>query len=576
MDLSKTLSSKRLSFNELQAKINIPKRELKQLLHNGISDGVIGFNNGNYFLVKKKAVTNVPSSFDFILKYKWLVFSVLVFLNFVLLYAIGVSNSNFVFGLRDSFLFVAPFIEDFSLYTVTNEIIFEYDSGLLTYLWPYLLIKLFPAGVLSSLALFFSCLFTLVNITLALSVFRSKWSFIVVPLAFLLMPTFEFPSIFVISFFLLALKFRSKPYVCSLFCSFCALLLKQYMIVPCLLLLLLPYMSNKGFRITKTLFFQLLIFFAVPLVFYLPFNLSTVFTAFSSLPFNGFNWFSTSYLFVVLLFIVMVAFRFFKSRDSDLLLVLISAVFILFCQFKVGATYYLGVFSVFFLMFFFSKSSSVLDKCFLFIFTFLFFLTFVEYNNFLLVSSFPEVNEIFRGALSFFDGKDMLVFSRTTVHPLWFNNASLSFYTPDVNISSFDGAFFKIHYGLSDNYTVFYNKSHCLLLPFFWSTCTNCKQFLPVCFNNRSDMAAAYFWFTSYYSRYADDICVLSPYVYRTSASFFPRAFSKACNDFTFETTIVYFFTFLNGDFIVFKNFFLFFLIGIYLFKGFGFKLKFS
>src|SRR3989339_127097 len=101
---------------------------------------------------------------SFLLNYKWLVFSVLVLLNFWLLYRIG--HINFVF---------------------------LFDSGLFGYFWIYFILNFFPWSSVPFVAFLFSCLLTLINIALALFVSKSKWSFVLVPLAFLLMPTFEFP-----------------------------------------------------------------------------------------------------------------------------------------------------------------------------------------------------------------------------------------------------------------------------------------------------------------------------------------------------------------------------------------------
>src|SRR3989339_1393538 len=130
---------------------------------------------------------------SFLLNYKWLVFSVLVLLNFWLLYRIGHINFDFFFGIRDTFFYSQDSLLDLSLYSVRGAVVYLFDSGLFGYFWIYFIINFFPWSSVPFVAFLFSCLLTLINIALALFVSKSKWSFVLVPLAFLLMPTFEFP-----------------------------------------------------------------------------------------------------------------------------------------------------------------------------------------------------------------------------------------------------------------------------------------------------------------------------------------------------------------------------------------------
>ncbi len=513
---------------------------------------------------------------SFLLNYKWLVFSVLVLLNFWLLYRIGHINFDFFFGIRDTFFYSQDSLLDLSLYSVRGAVVYLFDSGLFGYFWIYFILNFFPWSSVPFVAFLFSCLLTLINIALALFVSKSKWSFVLVPLAFLLMPTFEFPNIFAITFFLLALKFRSKPYLCAFFSSF-AFFFKQYMIIPHLLLIISPYIRKKP---SKTLFFQLLIFLGIPLVVYTPFDLFAVFTNFLSTTNSGYdyNQFVTSFLFPSLVFIAVIAFRFFKSRSSDLLLILVSVSFILFAQSKFGACYYLGIFSVFFIMLFNEKSLNLFDKKFLFVFALLFFVSFNDVHYSLLLPSMERVGVIVRESMSFFNDKDMLSVNMLTVHPLWFSHDfaynGLTLYNESLNVSNFDGAFFHKNLGFSGVLSESYNKSNCIVIPLFWASCVNCQQFMPVCFNSGDDTSIAYSWFRAHYASYADEICVISPLAYGFLATFssFKKTFSSPCYaDNLIEWFVIIVFK-QYGTFIFIKNLICVFLIGIYLFKGFNIK----
>ena len=97
------------------------------------------------------------------------------------------------------------------------------------------------------------------------------------PIAFILFPSFKFPNVLLITFFLLALRFRDKPYLSTLFATL-SIFFKQYMLVPAGLLVFLPHVNFKKFKLklNNEFFYKILVFFLPHLVLYAPFDWSVV------------------------------------------------------------------------------------------------------------------------------------------------------------------------------------------------------------------------------------------------------------------------------------------------------------
>jgi len=439
-------------------------------------------------------------------------------------YLRSIGNSWFFVGIRNIMIYSVPFIDDLSLYTQTIHLIDGvnyFDSAFLSYFWPYLLVKLIPWSFLPLVSLFFLFSFSLLNVFLIYSLIKKfKYSYLLAPLFYFCIPAFKFPNVLLVTFFLLALKYKSRPYLSTFLMSF-SILFKQYMLVPALFFILLNF-KKKSQNIWKTI-----MAFITPQLVYLPFGLSNVLNAFSSIGGHGFGWNLNiaSYLFPSLLFLMIVGFNLYKKLSRDLLLVLFSALFMIFSQFKLGSELYVNIFCVFFLLSY-NKFKGKYDHLFLIFICVLFFVSFFETNNTLFIPNYARISEINRGSLDLlFDGQNVLFTSLYgTPHPLFLSEsvfANITVYNGSQSISDFDLVVFSIHNYAEDPLGA--NVSNCMVVPFYWNECYNCNQLFPVCFTDINLYFEKYPVIAEYYASYSNELCSLSPWIFNNKIkSVFP------------------------------------------------------
>ncbi len=429
-------------------------------------------------------------------------------LFYLTIYRLVSLDVETVAGLRGLFFFAINHLTDLSLYTVKGEIIYWFDSGLGCYLLPYLLVKLVSWPMITSFSIFFLLILSLINVLLLFSFFnKNKYASVIIPLVYFLFPSFKFPNVLLITFFLLAFKYKHKPYLSAFLASISAFFFKQYMIVPNILLLFFPFKFNRKY------FYKLLIFFGLPLIIYsfFPNSLNAMFLSVLHHGF-AFDGYFALLFFSSILIVIVIFVNFWKKPDYDLLLVIFSILFLLISQYKIGSTYYLGFFSVLFLIAFFKFKT--VDKIFMLIGAFFFFLFFMFSNLAIFIPSAIHITALLHKPFqSIFVNNSILLQSMKTFHPLFLSKEQFSnviLLNNSVNPYDFNLIILNRH----EPKIPFFIKQNCFYVPLFWDSCINCRQLELFCFKDKR-IALTYFnALFNYYQSHSTDICFSSKFVY--------------------------------------------------------------
>ncbi len=424
----------------------------------------------------------------------------------LIIYRLIMLNSELYLGLRGLFIIGTKYLSDFSIYTIKNNAGYWYDSGLGCYLWPWILIKLFPRDLIPLIGVFSQLILALLNVYLLFDLFgrKYKWSEFIIPIAYFFFPSFKFPNVFLITFFLLGFKFKDSL-LGVFFGSISAFFFKQYMLIPNLMLFFYPIKFNKNYLL------KALVFFGLPLIVYsfYPNSFNALFISVSSHGFS-FNLHIDLFFFPSLIILIVVFFNLKKINYSNFIIV--SMIFLLFSQSKIGAEYYLGFFSVLFVMVFFKVNR--VDKVFLIIAMVLFFLFFLYENLSILVPGSLRISSItMKGLDLLLVNSSISINDYKAFNPL-FTHVSVNNISVDSSFNNTNAILFGTHEIINKSLIreLYSNNFTCFIVPAYWGYNINFHQEMVFCFKDSFNMDNLYSFF-NYYNNVFNELCGLSNFI---------------------------------------------------------------